>query len=364
MWVTIKDVASAAGVSIATVSRVLNNSPHRVAEKTREEVLKIVKDLDFQPSKLAAGLKLTRSAAIGLIFPSFVAGTFYSEIFHAIEDEAVKNGYGIILGSSYGEAAKEELLINLLRERRVDGLIIIPSSPGVDLKYYRRLEKGIPLVFVDRYFPQIDADRVTTNNVKGAYLAIEHLIRLGHKRIAFLSGPEAPCTSISDRIEGYQKVLTEYNIHFRKIIETEKNINKQKECAYEAMNSFLKNSTKISAIFAVNDNVAIGALRAIRQAGLRVPDDIAVIGYDNDEMGPFLPIPLTSVAQQKAEMGKLAITLLLERIQQGRRIPRHIWLEPELVVRASCGAITSSRKSVGGQKKESREKLKIRPEER
>jgi DNA-binding LacI/PurR family transcriptional regulator len=362
MWVTIKDVASAAGVSIATVSRVLNNSPHRVAEKTQQEVLKIVKDLDFRPSKLAAGLKSTRSAAIGLIFPSFVAGTFYSEIFHAIEDEAVRNGYGIILGSSYGETGKEELLINLLRERRVDGLIIIPSSPGVDLKYYRRLEKGIPLVFVDRYFPQIDTDRVTTNNVKGAYLAIEHLIRLGHKKIAFLSGPEAPCTSISDRIEGYRKALTDHNIHFRKIIETEKNINKQKGCAYKAIKSFLKNGSRISAIFAVNDNVAIGALRAIWEAGLRVPDDIAVIGYDDDEMGPFLPIPLTSIAQQKAEMGKLAITLLLERIQQGRRISRHICLEPELVVRSSCGATSSSRKSVG--RKGNEEKLKIRPEGR
>jgi LacI family transcriptional regulator len=113
------------------------------------------------------------------------------------------------------------------------------------------------------------------------------------------------------------------------------------------MKSFLKNGSWISAIFAVNDNVAIGALRAVWEAGLRVPDNLAVIGYDDDEMGLFLPIPLTSVAQQKAEMGRLAITLLLERIQQGRRISRHICLEPELVVRASCGASTSSRKSVG-----------------
>lgn len=338
MWVTIKNVASEAGVSIATVSRVLNNDSHRVAQKTREIVLKVAKDLDFRPSKLAVGLRSTRSAALGLIFPSFVAGTFYSEIFHAIEDEAARNKYGIILGSSYGDASKEKLLVDLFRERRVDGMIIIPSSPGVNFIYYQRLQKEVPLIFVDRYFPQIDSDRVTTDNVKGAYIATEHLIKLGHKRIVFLSGPEAPCTSIYDRIDGYHKALDEYNIQFRKIIETMKDINKQKECAYKAMKSFLRNGSEISAIFAVNDNVAIGALRAIWEMGLRVPDDIAVVGYDDDEMDSFLPIPLTSIAQQKAMMGRHAVTLLLERIYRGRIISQHICLKPQLVIRSSCGA--------------------------
>ncbi|MFQ5836147.1 MAG: LacI family DNA-binding transcriptional regulator, partial [bacterium] len=347
MWVTIRDVARVAGVSVATVSRVLNNSSYPVAEKTRKRVLKTAKDLDFQPNKLAAGLKLEKSAAIGLIFPSFMGSTFYSQIFHAIEDEATGKGYGIILGSSYGHPEKEELLIDLLRERRVEGLIIIPSSYNVDLKYYQRLREKIPFVFVDRYLPEIDADRVTTDNVKGTYIAVRHLIKLGHERIALLSGPEAPCTSIQDRIKGYEKALGEFGIGFRKIIETEKDLNKPKRCAYKAMKSFLSSEFGISALFAVNDGIAIGALRAIREAGLKVPHDIAVIGYNDDEIAPFASVPLTTVAQRKEEMGKIAVGLLLERIRQKKGMPRHILLEPRLVVRASCGAKSFSRNTVG-----------------
>jgi DNA-binding LacI/PurR family transcriptional regulator len=347
MWVTIRDVARLAGVSIATVSRVLNNSSYPVAEKTRKKVLKAARDLDFRPNKLAAGLKLKKSAAIGLIFPSFMGGTYYSEIFHAIENEATAEDYGIILGSSYGHTEKEELLIDLLRERRVEGLIIIPSLYKVDLRYYQRLREKIPFVFVDRYLPEIDADRVTTDNLKGAYIAIKHLIKLGHDRIVLLSGPEAPCTSIQDRIKGYEKALHEFGIGFRKIIETVKNLNKPKKCAYKAMASFLTNKSRISALFAVNDGIAIGALRAIREAGLKVPDDIAVIGYDDDEIAPFASVPLTTVAQRKEEMGKIAFRLLLERIRQRGEISRHILLEPRLVVRASCGAKSFGRKTVG-----------------
>ncbi|MFQ6065897.1 MAG: LacI family DNA-binding transcriptional regulator [bacterium] len=347
MWVTIKDVAKLAGVSIATVSRVLNKSSYPVAEKTRKKVLKAAKDLDFQPSKLAAGLKLEKSAAIGLIFPSFMGGTYYSEIFHVIEDEAVRKGYGIILGSSYGHTEKEELLIDLLRERRVEGLIIIPSSHNVDLKYYQRLREKIPFVFVDRFLPGIDADRVTTDNVKGAYIAVKHLIKLGHERIALLSGPEAPCTSIQERIKGYEKALAEFDIRFRKIIETEKDLNKPKRCAYKAMTSFLNSECRTSALFAVNDGIAVGALRAIREAGLKVPDDMAVIGYDDDEIAPFASVPLTTVGQRKEKMGKIAVKLLLERIGQKREISRHIILEPRLVVRASCGAKSFSQNTVG-----------------
>lgn len=338
MWVTIKDVAKAAGVSIATVSRVLNKSSYPVAEKTRKNVLEAVKNLDFRPSKLAAGLKSKKSSAIGLIFPSFMGGTFFSEIFHAIEDEATGKGYGIILGSSYGKTEKEESLIDLLRERRVEGLIIIPSSHNIDLKYYQRLRGKIPFVFVDRYLPGIDADRVTTDNMKGAYIAVKHLIKLGQERIALLTSPETPCTPIQDRIKGYKKALDEFDIGFKKIIKTEKKINRPKMCAYKAMRSFLSNEPRISALFAVNDGVAIGALRAIRETGLKVPNDIAVIGYDNDEIAPFASVPLTTVAQRKKEMGKIAVRLLLEKICQKRETPRHILLEPRLVIRASCGA--------------------------
>ncbi len=346
MWLTIKDVAKAAGVSIATVSRVINDTSYPVAKKTRKQVLKAVKDLDFRPSKLAAGLKSKKSEAIGLIFPSLMGGTFFSEIFHAIEDKATSKGYGIILGSSYGETEKEESLIDLLRQRRVEGLIIIPSSHNIDLQYYHRLRGRIPFIFVDRYIPGIDADRVTTDNIKGAYIAVKHLIKLGHERIALLTSPETPCTSVQDRTKGYEKALAEFDIRFRKTIKTERNLNRPKMCAYKAMKSFLSNGPRISALFAVNDGVAIGALRAIREAELKVPDNIAVIGYDNDEIAPFASVPLTTVVQRKKEMGKIAVRLLLERIRQKREMSRHILLEPTLVIRASCGAESFTQNSV------------------
>ena len=201
-----------------------------------------------------------------------------------------------------------------------------------------RLKKKIPFVFVDRYLPEVDTDRVTTDNVKGAYIAVKHLIKLGHERIALLSGPEAPCTSIQERIKGYERALREFGVGFRKIIETEKNLSKPKKCAYKAMTSFLINESGISALLAVNDGTAIGALRAIREVGLKVPDDIAVIGYNDDEIAPFASVPLTTVAQRKEEMGKIAVKLLLERICQERGMSRHVLLEPRLVVRTSCGA--------------------------
>lgn len=337
--ITIKDVARLARVSIATVSRVLNNNPYPVAKETKQRVIQAAQHLNFRPSRLAQGLKLRRSTTFGLIFPTFLAGTLYSQIFHAVEDEAIQNHYGIVLGTSYGEAKREEFLVNLLRERRVDGLLVIPSSERVNLECYRYLKRKIPLVFLDRYLPQIDADRVTTDNIKGAYMAVKHLIELGRKRIVFLSGPEAPCTSIQDRIRGYKKALDEAGIGFRRIIQTEKDITRQKECGYQAMKRFLSTHPEISALFAVNDSVAIGALRAIREAGLRVPDDIAVVGYDDDEMASFLDVPLTTIAQQKGKMGKIAVKLLLERINGWERGAfQHIQIEPRLVVRASCGA--------------------------
>lgn len=337
--ITIKDVANLAQVSVATVSRVLNNNPYPVAKETKQRVLQAARHLNFRPSRLAQGLKLKKSTTFGLIFPTFLAGTLYSKIFHAVEDEAIQEGYGIVLGTSYGRAEREELLIDFLRERRVDGLLIIPSSKKINLECYRCLKREVPFVFLDRYLPQIDADRVTTDNLRGAYVAVKHLIELGRKRIVFLSGPEAPCTSIDDRIEGYKKALDENGIKFRQIIQTEKDITKQKECGYKAMQKFLSTQPKISALFAANDNVAIGALRAIREAHLRVPEDIAVVGYDDDEMAPFLNVPLTTVAQQKDKIGKIAAQFLLERINGRKKEScQHIQIEPRLVIRASCGA--------------------------
>jgi len=337
--ITIKDVAKLAQVSVATVSRVLNNNPYPVAEETREKVIQAAQYLNFKPSRLAQGLKLRRSTTFGLIFPTFLAGTLYSKIFHAVENEAIRKGYGIVLGTSYGKAKREEMLIDLLRERRVDGLLVIPSSEKINPECYKYLKKKIPLVFLDRYLPEIDTDRVTTDNVKGAYIATRHLIRLGREKIVFLSGPEAPCTSIEDRIKGYKMALDEAGIGFRRIIQTEKYITRQKECGYKAMKRFLSTYPKFSALFAANDNVAIGALRAIREAGLKVPDDVAVVGYDDDEMAPFLDVPLTTVAQQKGKIGKIAVKLLLERIKGWEKGPsQHIQIEPRLVIRASCGA--------------------------
>ncbi|ACL71047.1 LacI family DNA-binding transcriptional regulator [Halothermothrix orenii] len=333
MAVTIKDIARAAGVSKTTVSRALNNKG-RISPETREKILKIAAKMNYRHNKIATSLRSNKSMVIGLIFPGFMAGHFYSEIFHGIEAYCTEKGFGVLIGCSDGLAQKEEEIIKLLQERRVDGIIIAPTH-GVDLDYYHQFKKEkLPFIFIDKYIPGIEADRIVVDNKKGAYLAVTHLIERGHKKIALLSGPEYPCTTIEGRLEGYLKALEDNGLTYRKIIKTDKNVYNQRESGYKATKEFIKDNDGVTAIFAINDSVAIGAMRAIREAGLRVPQDMAIVGFNDDDISLYIENSLTTISVPKYKLGEKAAQLILERIEgQADTGQRIITLEPDLVVR-------------------------------
>ncbi|TCL65931.1 LacI family transcriptional regulator [Hydrogenispora ethanolica] len=344
MAVTIHDIANKVGVSKTTVYRALNNKP-RISKETYDLIIKTAQELNYFPNKLASGLRSKRSMAIGLIFNDLISGHFFSDIFNGIEDSAIQNDYGVILGCSNGDPHKEKLLLNLFAERQVDGIIVAPTY-GVDTECYRRLqEERIPFVFIDKYIPEIATDIVTTDDFFGSYEAVSHLIRLGHRNIAILIGPEYPCSTIEKRIEGYRKALRDNRLEHEGIISFTEKMTNQRKYGYLAVGRYLaENESKNTAIFAINDSLAIGALKALREHNLRVPADVAVIGYNNDEIDEYLDIQLTTVLQPKYEMGKKAMELLLKRINRDKEAAapathyEYINLRPQLIIRDSCGS--------------------------
>ena len=199
MAITIKDIAKIAGVSKTTVSRALNNQG-RISQDTREKILQIAKETNYRHNKIATSLRSNKSMVIGLIFPGFMAGHFYSEIFHGIESYCTKKGFGVLTGCSDGVAQKEEKIIELLQERRVDGIIIAPTS-GINLDYYQQFKnERLPFIFIDKYLPEIEAARIIVDNKKGAYLAVKHLIEKGHKKIALLRNDFRDILKLSTKI--------------------------------------------------------------------------------------------------------------------------------------------------------------------
>jgi len=332
MAVTIKDIAKRAGVSKTTVSRALNNQP-RISQETKERIVKFAEEMNYRHNQLATSLRSKKSMVIGLIFPGFMAGHFYAEIFHGIESYCTRKGFGVLIGSSDGLSNKEEEIIKLLQERRVDGLIIAPTQ-GVDLSLFQQLKKeNVPFVFIDKYLPDVEADRIVIDNIKGAYLAVNHLIKRGHNKVAFLSGPESPCITIEERFKGYKMAFMENNIEFQKYIKTDQNVYNQRKSGYKAVKKLLETKQGITAIFAINDSLAIGAMKAVREAGLIISDDIAIIGFNEDDISFYLEKPLTTISVPKFEMGRKAAQLLINRIERKETGKAKVYkLEPELVV--------------------------------
>ncbi|MGE5605214.1 MAG: LacI family DNA-binding transcriptional regulator [Bacteroidota bacterium] len=342
MGATLDDIAKKVGVSKTTVYRALN-SKSRISEKTRELILKTAKELKYVPNTLASGLRSKRSMVIGLIFSDLIAAHFYAEIFHGIEDVATRNNYGVIFACSNGRIEKETKLLTLFSERQVDGIIVAPTW-GIDINCYLRLkDQRIPFIFIDKSLDNITTDIVTTDDFTGGIEATEYLIGLGHQKIAILLGPEYPCSTIEKRIEGYRHALKSNGLKYEKIINLHKNIQNQKEYGYLAIQNYLDQAEHdATAFFAINDSLAIGAIKAFRERGFKIPEDVSIIGYNNDEIDRFFDVQLTTVSQPKYEMGRKAMELLLQRINHRNESEAddnyyYINMKPELIIRESCG---------------------------
>jgi LacI family transcriptional regulator, galactose operon repressor len=337
MSATIRDVASLAGVSPMTVSRVVNGSP-RVRADTRERVLDAITQLGYVPNSLARGLSRQKTGTIGLIVPDIV-DPFFTLILRGSENVARRSGYRIILCDTNGNLEQEADYLDDLISNRVDGLVIAPVSDLSRGNLTRLARHGMPFVLIDRAVPGVESDIVQGDSVGGAMQLVEHLVGLGHRRIAHVT--ESPKVSTArDRLRGYTDALAAAGIAFDPALVVEGEAANTKG-GYGATMNLLQEQPHPTAIFAVNNLTAVGVITAIRDFGLRVPEDIAVVCFDDIELASLL-VPFLTVMSQPAEtFGTLATQLVLDRINarepERRRV---VILSADLIVRESSGSRT------------------------
>jgi DNA-binding LacI/PurR family transcriptional regulator len=326
---TSQDVAKRARVSIATVSRVLNDFPH-VSPSVRRRVHRAVEELRYQPNRTAQRLRAKQSRVIGLII-SDIQNPFFTAIVRGIEDIAYQRGYSLVLCNSDEQPAKERLYINVMRAEAVAGIIIastLESNPHVSELH----DHNIPVVAVDRRIKDRHIDSVVVANERGAFTATTHLIELGHRQIGFIGLPETSVPG-KERFAGYQRALREHSVTpSRRWVR----MGNAKQISGNAeMLELLKHHSSITAVFVANNLMTLGALEAIRERSMRIPDDISVIGFDDMPWATLLQPPLTAVAQPTYELGQKAAEMLFKRFEDQDRPAERIELATRLIVRKS-----------------------------
>ncbi|HHW03824.1 MAG TPA: LacI family transcriptional regulator [Thermoanaerobacterales bacterium] len=325
---TIKDVAAKAGVSTATVSRVLNGE--KVKDETKEKVLKTIKLLGYRPNLIARSLKTQKTHTVGFVVPDY--GQFFMQIAKVVED--ILNGYGYSLVVCYSDEnpEREKARIKMLMEKQVDGMLVVPTSDQDD--YLMELNKqGIPVILIDRMVKDVQTDCVLVDNVNGAYQAVEHLITKGYHRIGVINGRQEVTTG-EERYRGYLRVFEDYNLQIdRELIRFG---DFSTESGFALMKELMSLSNPPDAVFITNCYMTIGAMLAIDEMNIKVPDEIAIVGFDDTELTRLSKPPVTSVVQPVQEMGEIAANLLYRRICGDMSdYPKMYRLKTTLLVRAS-----------------------------
>jgi len=334
---TIRDVASHAGVSVATVSRVINDSPHKVHRSTRRRVLRSVSRLGYHPNAVAQGLRRGTTRSVALIVPD-IGNPFFPAVARGVEDVARRHGFAVMLGNTDGHADRERAYLGILRQRWVDGLLF--AGIGGEIRDLRALiALGMPAVLIARDVADGAIDTVVVDGFSGMYLATAHLLRLGHRRVAFLGGPREVAPA-RERLRGYRRALREFHIPLDPGLITTGDFRVAGGRA--AMVRLLARRRRFTAVAAANDLMAIGALEALRAGGYRIPGDVAVVGFDDIPFAAVVDPPLTTVAQPAFRLGALAMERLLALMRGEAGGPRRLVLQPTLVVRRSCGADRSA----------------------
>ncbi|HEY8446964.1 MAG TPA: LacI family DNA-binding transcriptional regulator [Thermomicrobiales bacterium] len=327
---TIKEVAARAGVSPGTVSHTLNGT-RRVDPETRARVLAAARELGYRPNGLARGLRRRESRAIGLLVPDN-SNPVFADIARGIEDAVYEEGYNVILCNSDQSEEKEDRYLDALLSKRVDGLILASGSSRPDV-IRRVIEAGVPLVVIPGVLTDFPADHVLGDDVTGGRIAAKYLLDLGHRRIGYIAGPRVGTVS-SGRAEGFREVLAEAGVALPEdaIVGGDFRVGGGEA----AMAELLRRDLGLTAVFAANDLMAIGAIKLLRRAGIRVPEDISIIGLDGIWIGEVISPALTTVAQPIAEAARVSTRLLFERMRQPDLPPRRILLSPTLIERESC----------------------------
>jgi LacI family transcriptional regulator len=334
---TINDVARMAGVSKGTVSKHLNGGRH-VSAANRTKIAAVIEKLGYEPNRIAQGLSLKRSHTIGLIVAN-IGNPFYAELIRGAEDLASNLGYTLLLASTDGEPKRESSIVKAMRQRQVDG-IIFASVRLADREVIALVRDGMNVVLASRHLPDVDVDMVLVDSELGAKMAVEHLIKHGHKRIAYIGGPLS-IAQFQERAKGWRDTLEaaglpvfeEYAVHSELL-----NV----DAGASATEILLQLPEPPTAIFAATDNLAFGVLKACNKIDRQVPGQLALVGFDNVNFGEIALSPLTTIDGFGQEIGQRAMRMLVDRIEgQHDRATKHqparMVLQPKLCIRRSCG---------------------------
>lgn len=326
---SIKDVASRAGVSVATVSRVLNDHP-AVRPDTRARVLSAVSDLGYRPNAVARSLRTDQTRTLGLVI-SDVLNPFFTELARSVEDEARALGYSVIIGNADEQPELQDHHVRTLLDRRIDGLLVSPTDGGSPLML-DAVRSGTPMVFVDRWIPGMNVPMVRTDGCDAIRDLVAHLHAIGHRRLAIIAGPAATTTG-SERVEAFREALEAFGLPLPDEYIGQGDFRAASGRRVTA--AFLDLPNPPDAVFAADNLMALGAMDEIRARGLRVPDDIALAAFDDIAWFVHTDPPITAIAQPTGELGRAAVRSLVALLE-GRPAPS-VTVPARLVVRRSCG---------------------------
>jgi len=335
---TLKEVAKKAGVSITTASKILNDKPFQIhiSEETKKKVLEVAKELNYYPNIFARSLRTKKTGIVGVIV-SDITDPYFGGIINGAEKILNENDYYFLLSSAQNSPQREELYLTKLRKSRVDGLLILGGTQRFTNNEVEQLVRsGIPIVVVGRSAPHPDICSVTVDNFTGGFLATEHLIKLGHQDIVHITTTE-PRVDGEERLNGYKSAMEKHGLKNKCWIEKG---DITAESGYKAMTNTLKKGKRPTAVFAFNDISALGVMRAIRNQGLRIPENIAVVGFDDIPIAAHFDPPLTTMRQPQEEMGRRGAELLIRAVREREKGAEreNIGLEAKLITRKSSGS--------------------------
>ena len=323
-----------AGVSTALVSYVLNgkDKEKRVGKDKAAQIQQIAKDLNYQPNHLAKSLRSGKSYTIGLVIAD-ISNPFFANIARVVENQARHHGYTVIYGSSDEDAAKSLDLINVLINRRVDGFIIV-SAENSEKQIYELMEQNILFVLLDRYFPEIKTDFVSTNNYKATFDAGEHLIEMGYKNIGLIAY-KSEMFHMRERIRGYSDAMKAHKITLKKKWLQEVKFNNAKTEVEEAIDNMLAAGTPVEAIIFSTYSLAVNGLKYINRLGIKVPNDLAIVSFGQAEVFDLYSCPITYVMQDMDNLGKAAVDILVKKMENPKEKTQEVLMEAKLITRES-----------------------------
>ena len=335
--ITLTSIANKLGLSATTVSRVLSGQAerYRISKKTQAVVLKETRRLDFSPNQLARGLRLKRTHTLGVVIPD-ISNPFFASLVRYVELEARKLGYAVLLCDSEERTDIEVASLRLMQSRKVDGIITSPvGQSGEHLSSLH--DAGLPVVIVDRYFPQMKLPFVSSDNFNGAVQGVSHLIENGHRNIACIQGIPTSSPNI-DRVNGYKAALRKHHIKLLDNFIIGADFGRRN--GYVSTKLLLKHTPRPTALFSVGNLITLGVLQAIAEEDLKVPDDISIVSFDEQPYSAFLATPMTTIAQQIETMGQIAVSMLLTQIEStGAPQSDGIQIPTQLITRQSVKMI-------------------------